>query len=240
MKKQRSSLSSSANEIFADARPDSFWGKTPDKLEQRYPLLTPEVVVQWQLAARTLGEKLSQNPRTRLGALIISPQNELLAVGVNNFMKGLVMTPEMLANDALRYASGICAEQGATGALGRNAGLSPVGNIMITPAPPCENCAKAILVGEMAAVVADPRGTGPDFMKRWGARLEIANEVMKKSRPHAPLLLIASRVPEGAKLKLDLGRLPLANVGTGVSFAKPVPYESLLRETPAPRRAPSR
>jgi len=80
----------------------------------------------------------SKDPSTQTGAVIVSPDRTIIAVGYNGFPKGMEDTPELYANREVKYSRIVHCEMNAV----LNAKQSVQGCTLYTwPFASCDRCA---------------------------------------------------------------------------------------------------
>ncbi len=80
----------------------------------------------------------SKDPSTQTGAVIVSPDRTIIAVGYNGFPKGMDDTPELYANREIKYSRIVHCEMNAV----LNAKQSVEGCTLYTwPFASCDRCA---------------------------------------------------------------------------------------------------
>ena len=118
--------------------------------------------------------QMSKDPSTRVGAVIISPDRELISSGFNGFPRGIADTPERLNDRELKLQLTVHAEMNAS-LFAAKLGLPIKGCTMFIVAqdvatheiwggPPCTRCAVALIQCGLQAVVSYPSRSVPS---RW-------------------------------------------------------------------------
>ena len=129
--------------------------------------------------------RLSKDPSTRVGAVIVGPERELISAGFNGFPRGIADTHERLNNRELKLQLVVHAEMNAALAAAK-LGLRIKGCTMYIVAqdvatreiwggPPCTRCSVALIQCGLREVVSYPLRTVPT---RWKADLELARDVL--------------------------------------------------------------
>jgi dCMP deaminase len=90
----------------------------------------------------------SKDPSTKVGAVIVDPDNDPVSTGYNGFPRGIVETPEMWLRP-LKYVYVVHAELNAI----FNAKRSVRGCRIYLPILPCLNCAKNLAAAGIAEVI---------------------------------------------------------------------------------------
>ena len=114
--------------------------------------------------------KMSKDPSTKCGAVIVRPDKTVVSTGFNGFAKQMKDNPELYSNRELKYSRIIHAELNAI--LHSYENLSGT-TIYSTPAVSCDRCAVHLIqAGCTRCVGVWPKG---DFAERWG-------DAIKKTR----------------------------------------------------------
>jgi len=127
--------------------------------------------VDYYLRMAMLVATKSKDPSTKHGAVIVSPDNSVIATGYNGLPKGIADTPERLNNRELKYRMVIHAEKNAIYTAARNL----TGHTMFVTGAPCGPCAAAICqVGIVKVICIKPDA---HYLARWEIDREIAMEM---------------------------------------------------------------
>lgn len=122
----------------------------------------------------------SKDPSTKIGAVIVGPDNEIRSTGYNGFPRGVNDTEERLTNRPTKYICTVHAEANAIFNAVRS-GISVRGcTLYVAGLPPCHECAKAIIQSGIRRVVTQS-GTVPERWKEsivWGALLMCEGKVL--------------------------------------------------------------
>jgi len=103
----------------------------------------------------------SHDPSTKLGAVIVRPDNSIVSYGVNNFPHGVADTSERLENREVKYELVVHAETNAL----LHAHESVRGYALYCTTVPCCRCAVNILSAGIARVIYwEPTA---DYLARW-------------------------------------------------------------------------
>ena len=117
-----------------------------------YKAVTP-VVTKWDLRFMSMAKNevatWSKDPRKQVGCVIVSPDRSRFSIGYNGFPRDIADSDERLENKPLKNSLMVHAEPNAI----FNAGTSLVGWAMYVTAPPCLECAKAIIQARIATLV---------------------------------------------------------------------------------------
>jgi len=131
---------------------------------------------------------LSKDPSTRVGAVIIGPERELISAGFNGFPRGIADTPERLNDRELKLQLVVHAEMNAALAAAK-LGLRIKGCTMYLVAqdvitkeiwggPPCTRCTTQLIQCGLSAVVSYPIRTVPS---RWEGDLQLARSILAEA-----------------------------------------------------------
>lgn len=127
--------------------------------------------------ADTVRQK-SKDPRSKIGAVIVSPNNSILSTGYNGFPRGVADTPERWSGTR-KYDYVVHAEENAILAAafhGHALKDSTMYLVAFDPPWPCKDCAQAIIQAGITKFYGSPRlGRAPDH---WQDSLRVAEEMM--------------------------------------------------------------
>lgn len=126
--------------------------------------------------ARHVGQ-WSKDPSTKVGAVLVRPNNSVLSTGYNGFPPGWDDSPELYADREYKYRHVIHAEVNALNFAGRQSGL---GCSLYTSFPCCPSCvAGAGLAGVRRIVcpVLPTEGRERSWIAEWEGRVEEAKGV---------------------------------------------------------------
>lgn len=129
--------------------------------------------------------QLSKDPSTRVGAVIIGSERELISAGFNGFPRGIMDTSERLNNRDLKLQLVVHAEMNAALAAAK-LGLRIKGCTMYIVAqdvttheiwggPPCTRCTVQLIQCGLSEVVSYPLRSVPS---RWHNDLELAQSLL--------------------------------------------------------------
>lgn len=124
--------------------------------------------------------RMSKDPSTRVGSVIVGPDKEVLSAGFNGFPRGIADTEERLNNRNDKLALIVHAEMNAVLAAARN-GVRLKGCTLYLSAtddsglvwggPPCTRCTVEIIQAGITEVVSHPPKSIPS---RWHADLAVS------------------------------------------------------------------
>jgi len=140
--------------------------------------------------------RMSKDPSTRVGAVIVGPDRELIAAGFNGFPRGIADTPERLQNRELKYQLVVHGELNAALYAARK-GVSLKGSSMYLAAynvatggvwggAPCMRCTVELIQTGLVEVVSYPLGNAPE---RWKASCAGGEELLREAGINYRLVL---------------------------------------------------
>tara|TARA_B110000483_G_C18032792_1_gene479432 strand:+ start:412 stop:864 length:453 start_codon:yes stop_codon:yes gene_type:complete len=120
----------------------------------------------------------SKDPSTKVGAVIIGNDGEVLSQGFNGFPRGISDNPSRLKDRDKKYKLVVHAEMNAI----YNAGLNGVSlkdsTLFVYGLPVCNECAKGIIqVGIKTVVAKRPK----DYNKDWDESIKDAEALFKEA-----------------------------------------------------------
>ena len=118
----------------------------------------------------------SKDPSRGVGALIVSPNRQIVATGFNGLPRGFEDTPDRLQRPD-KYDFVVHAELNALIQCARN-GVSPIGCTIYSSFSPCVNCAIAIVQAGIESVITYEL---EDSDARWMDSIEKSVEVFRES-----------------------------------------------------------
>ena len=131
--------------------------------------------------------RLSKDPNTKVGSVIIGPDRELLSAGFNGFPRGIADTPERLADRDTKLKLVVHAEMNALLAAART-GMRLKGcslylaatddSGMVWGGPPCTRCTVEIIQVGIGEIVSYPVKSAPS---RWHADLMFARSLIEEA-----------------------------------------------------------
>lgn len=116
----------------------------------------------WFLGLADYVATKSKDPSTKVGAVIVDPDNHVVSIGYNGFPKGLLDTSERLNNREYKYAHTVHAERNAM--IFSNRTYLDGCSIFITH-PPCSSCLIEMKQRRMVNVFC--YDGNEDFRSRW-------------------------------------------------------------------------
>ena len=140
----------------------------------------------WDIRFLALAEHIaawSKDPSTKTGAVIVSPNKRVVAVGFNGFPQGVEDSAERLNDRQLKYKIIIHCEMNAM----LFARESLLGCTLYTwPLASCSNCAASVIQAGIWRCVA-PR-LSDDLNERWGESLALTAKLFKEAEVELVLL----------------------------------------------------
>lgn len=100
--------------------------------------------------ARSIAKTFSKDPSTKVGAVIVRPDNTVASIGYNGFPKGYIDSEQDYANREYKVANIIHAEANAITHARENLTGS---TIYVWPLMPCRECMKLIAASGIKKVV---------------------------------------------------------------------------------------
>lgn len=131
--------------------------------------------------------KLSKDPSTRVGSVIIGPDREILSAGFNGFPRGIADTHDRLHNRDTKLKLVVHAEMNALLAAART-GMKLKGCTLYLAAtddsglvwggPPCTRCTVEIIQVGISEIVSHPVKSVPS---RWHEDLTLAKSLIEEA-----------------------------------------------------------
>ena len=122
----------------------------------------------------------SKDPSTRVGAVIVGVDNEIISTGYNGFPRSIDDNIERYNDKHYKYLSSNHAEENAILHCARN-GISSKGCSLYTPWIPCSRCAKIMIQAGIMNVVYDNNFPGNATEKQqtvWQESIRISKELL--------------------------------------------------------------
>lgn len=122
----------------------------------------------------------SKDPSTKVGAILVSRHNRVIATGFNGLAPGVEDAEERLQNREVKYALTIHAEENALLSVGRDEAQGST--LYVWGAPVCERCMSRIIAMGVSRVVYDYDmllvnvGTHDKWVQSWKVAKELASE----------------------------------------------------------------
>lgn len=115
----------------------------------------------------------SKDPSTKVGAVIVRPDNTVASIGFNGFPRGVVDTPQRYEDRDFKYAAIVHAEANAI----LNAREPLTGYRLYATFHCCARCASLIVQSGISEVVFDDREPIP---VRWRSDMDIAETILSE------------------------------------------------------------
>lgn len=109
----------------------------------------------------------SKDPSSRIGAILVGPENEVLSLGYNGLPRGVKDDLEEREERPIKYAFYEHGERNAIYNAART-GVQTVGSKCYTQGTPCADCARALIQAGIREVIVDYRWD--ENPKRSGSR----------------------------------------------------------------------
>ena len=120
----------------------------------------------------------SKDPSTKVGAVVVGPDGQILSQGYNGFPRGITDHPELLENREIKYRLTIHAEMNCI----YNASLTGISlkgsSIFVYGLPICHECAKGVIQAGIRSVYCayDPQ-LREKWSESWGHSLSMFTQV---------------------------------------------------------------
>lgn len=122
--------------------------------------------------------KLSPDPSTQLGAILLNKNGKIIGAGYNHFPEGVRYLPERLVSP-LKYSFIEHAERDAIFNSIQNE-YSPVGGTLYCPWFSCSDCAKAIVAAGIKKVIGHKQFFN-NAPARWNESIAIGNTILDEA-----------------------------------------------------------
>jgi dCMP deaminase len=151
----------------------------------------------------------SKDPSTRVGAVIVGPNHEIISTGYNGLPRGVADRNYRYADREYKLLAVNHAEENAILHCALN-GVSARGCILYTPWLPCSRCTKAVIQSGIGEVIYDLNfpGNHEDQAGDWKKSMEISREMFNETgvvvRGFAGKLIAIEGMYRGGKFNLDV------------------------------------
>lgn len=141
--------------------------------------------LKWDLRYLTIAKTVggwSKDPSTKVGAVLVRPDNSIASTGFNGFPPGHEDSPELYADREYKYKHVVHAEANAINFLGGTL----VGFTLYTSFPSCPECMELAGRAGIKRVVGPPllgegsRGKSKAWIDEWEQRILKSNEIADK------------------------------------------------------------
>tara|TARA_R110002124_G_scaffold287365_1_gene474275 strand:+ start:210836 stop:211558 length:723 start_codon:yes stop_codon:yes gene_type:complete len=203
-------------------------------LVKKHLLLTKAVVQDWLNMAKSIAEKYSQDPSTKTAALIISPQNELLSIGVNGLVPGIELPDDYDGDDPIwrqwRLDRTTHAEV-ASIVNAANKGVALKDAIMFSTFYPCSPCLVTTHGSQVQTIITDKNQLDPERVKRWKDSFDTAGSILIGAK-HPQLSMFMTPLEKQVSPNLGFDQLHELNAiaarqALGFGFTQPIAYAEL-------------
>ena len=126
----------------------------------------------------------SKDLSTRVGAVIVGKDNEIISTGYNGLPRNVEDKIDRYVNKDYKYLSSNHAEENAILHCARN-GVSSKNCSIYTPWIPCSRCAKSIIQAGISEVIYDENFPGNDVNNQnevWKQSIEVSNEILLEAK----------------------------------------------------------
>lgn len=121
----------------------------------------------------------SKDPSTKVGALLVSRHNRVIATGFNGLAPGVHDSDERLHNREAKYALTIHAEENALLSVNRDEAHGSA--MYVHGAPVCERCMSRMIAMGVSRVVCHFGEVDTEKLKRWEPAHEIALKLAREA-----------------------------------------------------------
>lgn len=118
----------------------------------------------------------SKDPSTKVGALIISEDRNIISTGYNGFPRGIEDTEERLNNRELKYKFILHAEMNCIMNALYNGRSVKDCILFVHGLPPCSECTKSIIQSGIKKVITDSKATD-----NWKESSKLSLEMLKEA-----------------------------------------------------------
>ena len=125
----------------------------------------------------------SKDPSTRVGAVIVTSDNEIISTGYNGLPRNVHDKSVRYTNKDYKYLSLNHAEENAILHCAKN-GISVKGSSMFTPWIPCARCTKSIIQVGITQIIYDTSFPGNDIKNQdnnWAQSINISVELLAEA-----------------------------------------------------------
>lgn len=139
----------------------------------------------WDMRYLDLAKRVgswSKDPSTKVGAVLVRPDNSIASTGFNGFGPGEDDSPELYADREYKNKNVIHAEINAFKFLGKD--KTALGYTIYTSFPCCPDCAEKIIEKGVRRVVCCSLplvGRDPEWVDKWIARVKESLSVFEKA-----------------------------------------------------------
>lgn len=126
----------------------------------------------------------SKDPSTRVGAVIVGPDHEIIATGYNGLPRGIADHEHRYLDKEYKYMAINHAEENAILHCAR-VGVSAKGCQLYIPWIPCSRCTKTIIQSGISEVIYDVNFPGNEVVEQlaeWKRSIEISRELLIEAK----------------------------------------------------------
>ena len=119
----------------------------------------------------------SKDPSTKVGCVVVGPDNEIRSTGFNGLPRGIEDNEERLNNREIKYPMICHAEENAIMHAAR-IGISLKGCTAYVTWPPCTRCARSLIQAGILTVIYLKNAEIPE---RWASDFELSMSMFKEA-----------------------------------------------------------
>jgi len=121
--------------------------------------------------------KWSKDPSTKVGCVVVGPDNEIRSTGFNGLPRGIEDSEDRLNNREIKYPMICHAEENAIMHAAR-IGISLKECTAYVTWPPCTRCARSLIQAGILTVIYPENTEIPD---RWASDFELSRDMFKEA-----------------------------------------------------------
>ena len=121
--------------------------------------------------------KWSKDPSTKVGCVVVGPDNEIRSTGFNGLPRGIEDSEDRLNNREIKYPMICHAEENAILHAAR-IGISLKECTAYVTWPPCTRCARSLIQAGILTVIYTENTEIPD---RWASAFELSMDMFKEA-----------------------------------------------------------
>lgn len=123
---------------------------------------------------------LSRDPSTKVGAIILDADCNMVSVGFNGFPRGVIDSPERYADRAQKYPRIAHAEMNAIAQAARVGARTLGTTLLVTALYPCSICARMVIQAGISRVYA-PRQNRENVDQKWIDEAALSAEMFREA-----------------------------------------------------------
>ena len=124
--------------------------------------------------------QMSKDPSTKVGAVIVDRDNNILSTGLNGFPRGVIDDPARYADRAIKLRFVAHAESNAISQAARVGARLLDSILVVTALFPCTNCAKMIIQAGIKTVYA-PKMNPVSSNQQWFIEEEFSRQMFNEA-----------------------------------------------------------